>query len=66
MNTRGRRPYQTMTRERGALYLRECVERGRDPRPSEMVQRGIGANWKSAQRILAWLVDANLTYREMA
>lgn len=61
-----RKPYQTLTRARATVYLRECVQADRDPRPSEMVRRGIGANWKSAQRILAWAVDANLTYREMA
>lgn len=61
-----RKPYQTLTRARASVYLRECLERGRDPRPSEMVHRGIGANWKSAQRLLAWAVDANLTYRRTA
>lgn len=54
---RPRSPYATLPRERARIYLRDCLEMGREPRPGEMVRRGIGANWKSAQRLLAWAVE---------
>lgn len=52
-----RKPYQTMTRERAVIYLRDCVSAGRDPIVAEAVRRGIGADRTSAKRCLKWAYD---------
>jgi hypothetical protein len=50
-------PYRTMNRERAVVYLRECLRNQRPAIINEAVRRGIGADRKSARRVLRWAMD---------
>lgn len=52
-----RKPYQTTTRERAVVYLRDCLQSGRDPIVAEAVRKGIGADRTSAKRCLRWAFE---------
>lgn len=51
-----RKPYQTLTRARASVYLRECLTNEREPNICEAVRRGVGANRASARRALAYAI----------